>query len=172
MSFSASGGTRVIQAGDTPDLDDLGTSVKMADQNILKGDVCYIIGGLVTKALAAVVLNPNVAVIPTESKDNSGGDDLEIRVIKPGQVVAIKGDSAFTVGQYGAVSVDDELIAISDSAPNTTLRKYARYLGKEAAIFSIGGTTPFDQALSTGIVPDENLADEEVGWFQLVESAL
>ena len=28
MSFSASGGTRVIQAGDTPDLDDLGTSVK------------------------------------------------------------------------------------------------------------------------------------------------
>ena len=36
----------------------------------------------------------------------------------------------------------------------------------------MAGTTPFDQALSTGIVPDENLADEEVGWFQLVESAL
>ena len=35
--FAASGGTRTIQQGDTPDLDDLGVSVAMGAENILKG---------------------------------------------------------------------------------------------------------------------------------------
>lgn len=175
MSFSQSGGTRAIQAGDTPTLDDLGVSVPMgATQNLAKGDVCYISGGVVIAALATDVLDPLVSCIPTESKDNStgGAGDLEIRVILPNQVVAIKGDSIFTVGQYGGISVDNELIAISQAAQNTTINKFARYLGKEAAIFAIDGTTPFDQSLSTGIVPDQNLADTEIGWFVLTESAL
>lgn len=177
--FTASGGTRNIQAGDTPTLDDLGVSVAMAAQNIPKGTPCYIIAGFVTIADAdsPVASNntfPLTPCVPTESKDNSTGSpgDLEIRVVLPGQVVALLGQGGvFTVGQYGTIDAVPELIALSQTAVNT-FRKYARYLGKEAAIFSIGGTTPFDQVLSEGIVPDQNLADDEIGWFQLVESAL
>lgn len=171
--FTSSGGTRNIEAGDTPGLDYLGVSVAMAAADIAKGDVCYIIGGLVTPALIADVLNPVTAVIPTESIDNSDDEGLEIRVVLPNHPVAILAHDVFTVGQYGAVSdTDGELLPIPQTAANTTVRKFARYMGKEAAIFSIDSTTPFDQTLSSGIVPDQSLAADEVGWFMLVESAL
>jgi len=171
--FASSGGTRNIEAGDTPGLDYLGVSVAMADENISKGTKCWIINGLVTTTLVAGSENtfPLTPCVPTESIDNSGGDDLEIRVILPNQTIALTAASDFTVGQYGEITGIDTITQMSQTAVNT-LRKYARYIGKEAAIFSIDGTTPFDQTLSTGIVPDQSLASGEVGWFMLVESAL
>lgn len=171
--FTASGGTRTIQQGDTPDLDDLGVSVAMGAENITKGTPCFIVGGFVVTAVSARNGDPVVPVVPTESKDNSGGSpgDLEIRVILPDQVVGLTGSGTFTVGQYATILSTGVITALSQAAINVT-RKFARYMGKEAAIFSIGGTTPFDQVLSDGIVPDQNLADGEVGWFKLVESAL
>lgn len=171
--FTASGGTRDIQQGDTPDLDDLGVSVAMGAENILKGTPCFIVGGFVVTAVSAENDAPTVPVVPTESKDNSGGSpgDLEIRVVLPDQVVALTGSGVFTVGQYATILSTGVITSLANTATNTT-RKYARYMGKEGAIFSIGGTTPFDQVLSSGIVPDQNLADAEVGWFKLVESGL
>ena len=85
--FSASGGTRTIEAGDTPSLDYLGVSVAMAAENIPKGTPCWIIGGFVTIAdgddPTGANTFPLVPVVPTESKDNSTGSpgDLEIRVV-------------------------------------------------------------------------------------------
>ena len=145
----------------------------MAADTSTQGTPCYIVGGFVVTATTAENNAPTVPVVPTESKDNSAGSpgDLEIRVILPNQPVALTGSGAFTVGQYATILSSGVITALANSATNTT-RKFARYMGKEAAIFSIGGTTPFDQSLSSGIVPDQSLADTEVGWFTLVESAL
>lgn len=174
IEFTSSGGTRDIQQGDTPGLDYLGVSIGVGDsQNLVKGEPCFIVNGFVVAAATTENDAPTVPVVPTESKDNStGGDgDLEIRVVLPGQIIALTAGGAFTVGQYATILTTSTITALANTATNIT-RKYARYIGKEAAIFSIDGTTPFDQSLSTGIVPDQSLADTEVGWFMLVESAL
>ena len=55
--------------------------------------------------------------------------------------------------------------------------KYARYLGKEAALLDVNESTPFDETLTVGIVPDQTLTPTttvddpaNVGWFQLMDS--
>jgi hypothetical protein len=172
-------GARTIQPGDTPTLDDLGVSVAMAQQNINKGDPCYIIDGNVTLAKSTAAPQdtyPLTPCVPTESKDNSGGPagSKQIRVVLPGQVVALQGDNAFTVGQYGTIATVSSTVGfypLAQTGVNTT-RKFARYLGKEAAIFHIGTNSPYNQTLTGGITPDHSLTSGEVGWFQLVESAL
>jgi len=172
--FASSGGTRNIEAGDTPGLDYLGVSVAMGEgENLTKGTPCFIVGGFVVTAATTENGSPTVPVVPTESIDNSAGldGDLEIRVILPNQPIALTAGGPFTVGQYATIVTDGIITALSNTATNTT-RKFARYMGKEAAVFSIDSTTPFDQSLSTGIVPDQSLALDEVGWFMLVESAL
>lgn len=173
MSFTSSDGVRAIAQGDTPTLDDLGVSVAMGAENIVKGTPCYIVGGFVVTAVSAENDSPTVPCVPTESKDNSAGSpgDLQLRVVLPHQVVALTGSGTFTVGQYATILSTGVITALANTATNTT-RKYARYLGKEAAIFAIAASTPFDQTLSDGIVPDQDLATTEVGWFVLVESGL
>lgn len=171
---SGNDGTRPIQAGDTPDIqDDFGVSVPIAAQNRAKGDACQMKGGFLQQALVADILLPLSPVVPTESKDNSTGSpgDLEMRVIGAGQIIALLGSGIFFVGQYARVTGNGVITAIPEVA-NTTHRKYARYIGKEGAIFARASGTPFTETLSTGIVPDQNLADAEIGWFELVESAL
>ena len=171
---SGNNGTRPIEQGDTPDIqDDYAVSVAMGAENILKGTKCFIVGGFVVTTISANNTFPVTPCVPTESKDNSTGapGDLELRVILPGQIIALTGSGVFTVGQYGSITGSDVITALDEGSINT-IRKYARYLGKEAALFERDGSIPFGETLSTGIVPDQNLADAEVGWFQLVESAL
>jgi len=177
---SGNDGTRPIEQGDTPNiLDDYAVSVSMSNQNILKGTKCFIIDGFVTIADTnlPIALNntfPLTPCVPTESVDNSTGavGDKQIRVMLPGQIVALtNGTTNCTVGQYVAITDTDEISALSQSLVNS-IRKYARYMGTEAAVFSRDGSTPFAENLSVGIVPDVNLGVGEVGWFQLVESAL
>ena len=171
---SGNDGTRPIQQGDTPDIqNDFAVSVAMGAENITKGTKCFIVGGFVVTTVAANNTFPVTPCVPTESKDNSTGapGDLELRVMLPGQMVALLGSGIFTVGQYGTITGTDVITALSETAINTT-RKYSRYMGKEGAIFARDGTTPYTETLSVGIVPDQNLADAEVGWFKLVESAL
>lgn len=171
---SGNDGTRPIEAGDTPDIqDDFGVSVPMAAQNRTKGDVCQMQNGFLQQALVADILLPLSPVVPTESKDNSGGSagDLEMRVIGAGQIIALLGSGVFFVGQYAEITGNGVITALNDMLSNTTHRKYCRYIGKEGAVFARKATTAFDETLSTGIVPDENLADAEIGWFELVESA-
>ncbi len=168
-------GTRPIEAGDTPDIqDDFAVSVPMAAQNIPKGTSCQMQSGFLQIAELTDILVPLSPAVPTESKDNSGGTagDLEQRVITAGQMIAMVGSGIFFVGQYARITADGVITAIPDTVANTTHRKFARYVGKEGAVFQRGGSTPFVEDLSSGIVPDENLADTEIGWFQLVESAL
>jgi len=169
---SGNDGTRPIEAGDTPDIqDDFGVSVAMAVQNRAKGDICQMQGGLLQLAETADKTFPLSPVVPTESKDNSGDDDLEMRVIGAGQIIALLGSGVFFVGQYGSIESDGIITALSETAANTASRKYARYIGKEGAIFERKATADFDETLSVGIVPDQDLADAEIGWFELVESA-
>ena len=171
---SGNNGTRAIQAGDTPDIqDDYAVSVAMATENVSKGNHCYIVGGFVENALFSKTTFPVTPCVPTESKDNSSGNpgDKEIRIILPGQMVAIKPETAFTVGQYAGIKTGDSFEALNAGAVNTAFRKFARYVGKEGAIFSRDGTTPYTEVLSGGIVPDQDLANGEIGWFQLTESA-
>jgi len=172
---SGNDGTRPIEQGDTPDIqDDFAVSVPMAAENIPKGTKCYIIGGFVTTVTAANNTFPLSPCVPTESKDNSLGSpgDLEMRVILPGQMIALDANGGpFTVGQYAEVDGTDQIDGINEAAVNTA-RKYARYVGKEGAIFARAVSTPFTETLSVGIVPDQDLALNEIGWFRLVESAL
>ena len=130
--FASSGGTRNVQQGDTPGLDYLGVSVGVgASQTIVKGDPCFIVNGFVVNAVTTENDAPTVPAVPTESKDNSTGSDgdLEIRVILPGQVIALTAGGSFTVGQYATIITDSVITALANTATNIT-RKYARYIGR------------------------------------------
>lgn len=179
-SFSV-GPTRRIQQGDTPDLNDGLLSRPQAVDNILRGEACFLIAGNVTVATAAVAGAGHAPFVPIESVDNSGGSagDTEMSGVAAPQRVAMRveaSSAAIDPGEYVKISATDgqvELWVVADAAE----LKYARYLGKEAAVFDRATTTPFSETLSVGIVPDQTLTptatatdDANVGWFQLMES--
>lgn len=166
MSFSSSQ-TRPIAQGDTPSIVNQKTrTIPMAVQNIAKGTPCVVIAGLVTIATAANVIAANPSVVPVESVDNTG-DGLNIKVVdagpETGPYVALTSSVPLTVDQYVSIDATPVIIAFAAGV------KYARYIGKEAGVFSIDGSTPFDQSLSPGQVPIQPLLADEVGWFKIVE---
>ena len=87
-------------------------------------------------------------------------------------MVALKNGSGgvIDVQEYSVVSANGVIVG-RGTAAGVTSRKYARYVGKEGAVFTRKATADFDETLSVGIVPDQQLAASEVGWFTLVESA-
>jgi len=174
MTFSTSP-TRQIEAGDTPGFNDDQKSRRMAAQNILKGVASVQIVGVITIATSANVAQ-NAPFVPIESKDNSAGSpgDLEIRGVGPGQPVALTAATDVTEifpGDYVQIS-DTDAGQVEEWDKATNDLRYARYWGKEAAVFSRAAGTPFNELLSTGVIPDESLLASEVGWFQLVEASV
>lgn len=173
MPFSNSP-TRQIEAGDTPGFDDDQKSRKMAAQNISKGIACVQILGVVTIATSGNVAN-NSPFVPVQSKDNSTGapGDLEIRGVTADQPVALTAASdtvEIFPGDLVQIS-DTEAGKVEDWNKTANDLRYARYWGKEAGVFSRAGATPFEELLSTGIIPDESLLAGQVGWFKLVEAS-
>ena len=164
MSFGTSP-TRNIKKGDTPDLDDGPQSIRMAAQNIPRGTACVSILGFVTIATVANSVG-NSRFVPIQDKDNSTGapGDLEIKGVSAPQKVALETFDQIEVGGFAEVSATDGIVQAA-----TTGAKFARYLGKEAALLDINTSTPFERTLTDGVVPDEPLLTGETGWFQLVE---
>jgi len=169
MPFSNSP-TRQIEAGDTPGFNDDQISRPMAAQNILKGKASVQVAGIITIATTANAIG-NAPFVPVRSVDNSAGSpgDLETRGVGPNQPVALKLTTGpIQPGTYVQIgATDGEVIAWTKA--NNGLR-YARYIGKEAGVWSQSGSTPFDQDLSTGVIPDQPLASGEVGWFFLIDA--
>jgi len=170
MSFTDSV-TRPIAQGDTPSIINQKTrTLPMTNENIPKGTPCVVVAGFVTIATLANTINLNSGVVPVESIDNSAGSagDLNIKVVdagpETGPYVALTSSVALTIDQYISIDATPVIIAFAD-----TLVKYARYIGKEAGVFSRDGSTPFDQTLSVGQVPQQDLLADEVGWFKIVE---
>lgn len=164
MSFSTSP-TRNIKKGDTPDLNDGQVSTKMAAQNIPRGTICAVVAGFVTIATIANSID-NARFTPIEDKDNSTGSpgDLEIKGVTAPQKVALETLDQIEVQGFAEVSATDGIVQAA-----TTGAKVARYLGKEAALLNTNLSTPFEQTLTDGVVPDEPLLAGETGWFQLIE---
>ena len=184
MSQFTAGPTRDVQAGDTPDLNDGLLSRPQAAQNIPRGTCCYIVSstGAITIGLQADSLLGSSPFVPIESIDNSGGSigDTEMSGITAPQRVAvrIRMDTTDGIivrpGDYLKVSEDvlGTLHKFNNGDADAT--KYARYLGREAALLDRAVATPFDETLTTGIVPDQDLTgvdgDILVGWVQLKEN--
>lgn len=164
MSFSTSP-TRNIKKGDTPDLNDGQQSIRMAAQNISRGTACVVILGFVTIATVANSID-NSRFVPVQNKDNSGGSpgDLETRGVTAPQLVALETLDDLDVGDFVEISVTNGIVQKATSGA-----KYARYLGREAALLDINAFTPFDHKLTEGVVPDEPLLAGEEGWFKLIE---
>ena len=176
------GPTRDVQPGDTPDLNDGLLSRAMAVQNIARGTACYIDAGngLITIGTTALGAEGASPFVPIESVDNSGDDGLEMSGVRPPQRVALTFETvtgALTLypGDYVKVSaavpgIVNKWIDGTDAAG----LKYAVFLGIEAALLDRSTTTPFDETLTPGIVPDQSVTgadgDQFVGWFQLVEN--
>ena len=174
------GPTRDIQAGDTPDLNDGLLSRPQAAENIARGTACYLSGGNVTIATEATSNDGRAGFVPIESVDNSGGSagDTEMSgVVSPQRVALLVGDdTVLTTLRPG------EYVKISDVAGQVTNMlttevagfRFARYLGKEAALLDRDPVTPFDETLTPGVVPDQTLTvaigATAVAWFQLVEA--
>ena len=164
MSFSTSP-TRNIKQGDTPDLNDGQQSIRMAAQNIPRGTMCAVVAGFVTIGTVGNSID-NSRFVPIENKDNSTGapGDLEIKGVSATQKVALKSLDQIEVGGFAELSATDGIVQAA-----TTGAKVARYIGEEAALLDTNVSTPFEQTLTVGVVPDEPLLAGETGWFQLVE---
>jgi len=181
MSFSV-GPTRQVQAGDTPDLNDGQLSRGIAAAlNLARGNACYLVSGDITLATVALSAAGHAAFVPTESVDNSSGaaKALEASGVEAPQRVALLVEASSTALQPG------DFVKPSSNADGTVeawipttdahFEKYAKYLGKEAALLDRDSITPFGETLTPGIVPDLVLtptaaAADNVGWFQLMEA--
>lgn len=168
MSFTKDP-TRQIEAGDTPGFDDEVLSRLMSVADIPKGIPCIIEDGIVTIATAAIAPG-QTPFVPVESKDNDPQLNLEIKGITATQRVAMKytEDGTINPGDYVEVDTAAGELQKWQGAINNT--RYARYLGKEAGVFSRGDTSPYKEDLSKGVVPDQALTQNQIGWFQLVEA--
>ncbi len=172
------GPTRDVQPGDTPDLNDALLSRGIAAINLQRGQACFIKSGVVTVAVVADAIAGFGAFVPVESVDNSGGSpgDLEASGITPDQRVALAAeDSSATLqpGDFVKISATAGEVELFVVTTDDQRLKYARYLGKEAALLDRDASTPFGETLTPGIVPDQSLTPvtgANVGWFQLVES--
>ncbi len=178
MSFPV-GPTRRVQAGDTPDLNDGLLSRTIVNAlNLVRGNACYLVDGEITLATLALSAAGHAAFVPIESVDNTG-DGLEASGVEAPQRVALLVEASSTALAPG------DFVKPSNNADGTVERwipttdahfeKYAKYLGKEAALLDRATTTPFNETLTTGIVPDQTLtptasAADNVGWFQLMEA--
>lgn len=174
------GPTRRVQAGDTPDLNDgLLSRGIAASLNLARGNACVLVDGNITLATLALMAAGHAPFVPIESVDNSAGaaGALEASGVEAPQRVALLVEASSTALNPG------DFVKPSNNADGTVERwipttdahfeKYAKYLGKEAAVFDRATTTPFSETLTPGIVPDQTLtptADpaDNVGWFQLM----
>lgn len=178
----ATGPTRDVQPGDTPDLNDGLLSRSQTNQNIPRGLACYIVDGDVITATQTISLTGAAPFVPIESVDNSGGSagDTEISGVTAPQRVAvtIRGDTT-----DGVIFHPGSYLKISDDTPgqlhlwnngDADASKYCRFLGIEAALLDRAVATPFDETLTPGIVPDQTVtvinAETFVGWVQLKEN--
>lgn len=170
------GPTRDVQQGDTPDLNDGLLSREAAVDDIGRGELCLLIDGLVTVATDSLDQNGNAIFVPIESVANSGDDNLPISGVTAPQRVALRAGAdsniTFHPGDYGKISNVAGVVEPMATADANTFR-VVRYLGKEAALLDRNASDPFDETLSVGIVPDQDLVipsgEFGVGWFQLVE---
>jgi len=177
--------TRQVQKGDTPDLNDgLLSRVVPTSENINRGQACVIIAGDVTVATAALVLDGYTPFVPIETVDNTTTGDLPISGVGPTQRVALGVITTSTINPGDIVKVSDtqivseggfvELWSAGDTGADDNRAKYARYLGREAALLVKSGPSDFIETLSPGIVPDQPILGSEpngtVGWFQLLDT--
>ena len=175
------GATRAIQPGDVPDLNDGQLSRPQAAENITRGQACFIINGNVTIATSAAAGVGHAPFVPTESVDNSGGSagDTEMSGVVAPQRVALTFETvtgALTLFPGDYVKISDAVAGIVERWLTTDAAeiKYARFLGIEAALLDRDASTPFDETLTPGVVPDQSVTgtngQQFVGWFQLIES--
>jgi len=172
------GPTRDVQAGDTPDLNDgLLSRLIVNALNLVRGNACLLVDGEITLSTLALMAAGHAPFVPIESVDNTN-DGLEASGVAAPQRVALLVEASST-----ALAPDD-FVKPSNNADGTVERwvpttdahfeKYAKYLGKEAALLDRDSVTPFDETLTPGIVPDQTLTptaspSDNVGWFQLIE---
>lgn len=173
----STGPTRNVQPGDTPDLNDGLLSRAIDSVNLQRGQACFIKAGIVTVAAVADAIAGYAAFVPVESVDNSGGaaGDLEASGVTPPQRVAlaaVDGGAELNPGDFVKISATPGEVELFVVTTDDQRLKYARYLGKEAALLFRNPVTPFNETLTPGVVPDESLTPvtgDNVGWFQLVE---
>lgn len=174
----STGPTRNIQPGDTPDLNDGQLSRKADAANIARGVACFVKAGIVTIAAVADAIAGYAAFVPIQSVDNSAGSpgDLPINGVSAPQRVALEvlaASTALNPDDYVKISTTPGQVQKWVEAVDDQRLKFARYLGKEAALLNRNAATPFDETLTEGIVPDQTLTPvtgDNVAWFQLLES--
>ncbi len=185
-----SGPTRNIQAGDTPDLNDGLLSRKItgpqsSSKTINRGVACYLVAGEVTTGTQTLSLAGHSPFVPIASVTATGTSAAAVEepidgVVAPQRVaVTIRGDTGdgtvFNPGDYLKLSEDTtgQLHKWNDGDADAS--KYARFLGIEAALLDRDSSTTFDETLTSGIRPDQQVTVADgvtfVGWAQLMENS-
>lgn len=174
------GPTRRVQRGDTPDLNDQLLSRLIVDTlNLERGMACVLVDGEINLATLTLLAAGHAPFVPVESVDNTNDGEEASGVEAPQRVALLVVASSATLNPGDFVkpaSGANSNGEVERWVPTTDahFEKYAKYLGKEAALLDRDTTTPFDETLTPGIVPDEALVptadpEDNVGWFQLIE---
>jgi hypothetical protein len=195
VSFTP-GPTRNVQAGDTPDLNDgllsrIVSAAATASTTRTRG-VAYLINGNNSHVVIASTSNltngwPPFVAVETVTADATNSNvkvDEPISGVTAPQRVALTFEGrgsqlSLFPGEYvKAGEADGNTIGnLTRWAQGDVQQKYARFLGKEAALLDINTVSPFDEKLTPGVVPDQAIVvaaegDTGVGWFQLMEDVL
>ena len=181
-SFGLDTATRQVQPGDTPDLNDglLSRNVTAGGSpvTIIRGEATFLIDGVVTQATAAFALNGYTPFVPIEGVTAAANTSEPISGVGAPQRVALQvkeNSTALNPGDYVKPIAGEVEKFLTGATADDARLKYARYLGKEAALLDTATSTPFNEKLTVGIVPDQTLTPSStvddpanVGWFQLM----
>lgn len=164
-------GFQALQLGETARPHPKVEYLPMAAENIARGTVCVVDDGNVTIATTALTAAAvaNRTCVAIESVDNSGGSagDLNIGVVFAPEIVAVQTKTALNPGDFLKVVTAGTVSELVDTDDLDI--KVGAYVGKEAAVFSRASTTPFQETLSAGIVPDQDAAIDDIVWIQLID---
>ena len=171
------GPTRDVQPGDTPDLNDGLLSRLIFDGlALLRGNACVLVAGEIRLATLAFMAAGHAPFVPIESVDNTN-DGLEASGVEAPQRIALLVEASSTAlnpGDFVKPSGSgDGTVEFWIPTTDAHFEKYAKYLGKEAALLDRKAVSDFDETLTPGIVPDQTLTptandEDNVGWFQLM----
>lgn len=179
-----------LQPGETANLGVRTFSYPMKDENIPRGTVCVISGGLVRIAKSNLTgVNNLPVVVPVESKDNSGGSDgdLNIMVVQgPTDIVAVKIQNGtaspisvkpgafLKIAATGDTPSGDGMLTPMTVGSDDPDLKAAQFISGPVAQWARGGSTPYAETISDGEVPEQPLTvganSYAVGWVKLVRS--
>lgn len=156
---------QAFEAGDVVSLNFIAEYYPINAENIAKGKLLVKDASNNLKIAPTTAVDGSVYFVSIEAKDNSGGSagDLSIGVAKSGDIVGVQTKAALKPGDpvKSSTGTAGTVMGFVEGTDAEGL-KVGYYVGKEAATFSRGSTTPYQEKLNGSRIKPADAADGDI----------